>query len=297
MAIVLSSGGAQMTSIPVTNIMTEDVLTLSIPGSRQNLLDAIIKYRKNAFPVVKSGTKKLVGMVGRADLFSKASETQLSLLMNENVPTVSSSDNVIKAANLLRQSGNHRVAVVDNGKLIGIVSVADIVRKILISFKEPFEVKNLYREAISCVWEGTPLNIAGFILSLSGQQALPVLGEKGNLEGIIAAFDLMQVAEIVDSESVTSLGTGAEHEPGSWDSASVFVIATKNLVFPGDRIVGEIMTKNVETVYIDSSLREVARRFKNRDIDQCPVVDAKENLLGMITDRDLLNAYVGASKK
>ncbi|MHA2231499.1 MAG: CBS domain-containing protein [Candidatus Hodarchaeales archaeon] len=286
-----------MTSVSVTKIMTEDVLTLSIPGSRQNLLDAIKKYRKSAFPVVKSGTKKLVGMVGRADLLSKASETQLSLLMNENVPTVSSSDNVVKAANLLKQSGNHRVAVVDNEELIGIVSVADIVRKILISFKEPFEVKNLYREGITSVWEGTPLNTAGFILSLSGQQALPVLGEKGNLAGILAAFDLMKVAEIVDSESVTSLGAGAEHEPGSWDSASVFVIATKNLVFPGDRNVGEIMTKNVETVYIDSSLREVARRFKTRDIDQCPVVDAKENLLGMITDRDLLNAYVKASNR
>lgn len=286
-----------MTSVPVAKIMTKDVVTLSIPGSRQDLLEAISKYNKSAFPVVKTGTKELVGMVGRADLLSKASETQLSLLMNENVPTVSSSDDIQEAANLLGKKGNHRVAVVDDGELVGIISVADIVRKMMVSFKEPLEVKSLYRDGIATVWEGTPLDIAGCILSLSGQQALPALGERGSLIGIVAAFDLMKVAEIVDSESLTSLGAGAEHEPGSWDSASVFVIASKNLVFPGDRTVAEIMTRNVETVYIDSSLRDVARKFKARDIDQCPVVDAKENLLGMITDRDLLRSYIEAYKK
>jgi CBS domain-containing protein len=293
----LFSGGATMNSVPVTKIMTKDVVTLSIPGSRQDLLEAISKHRKSAFPVVKTGTKELVGMVGRADLLSKASETQLSLLMNENVSTVSSSDDAFKAASLLIQRGNHRVAVVENGEIIGIVSVADIIRKIMVSFKEPLEVKDLYRDGIAAVWEGTPLDIAGCILSLSGQQALPVLGEKGALAGIVSAFDFMKVAEIVDSESITSLGAGAEHEPGSWDSASVFVIATKNLVFPNDRTVEEIMTKSVQTVYIDSSLRDVARKLKARDIDQCPVVDAKENLLGMITDRDLLRAYVNTYKK
>ncbi len=286
-----------MTSVPVAKIMTKDVVTLSIPGSRQDLLEAISKYHKSVFPIVKAGTKELVGMVGRADLLSKASETQLSLLMNENIPTVSSSDDILEAANLLDKKENHRVAVVDNGQLVGIISVADIVRKIMISFKEPLEVKNLFRDGIATVWEGTPLDITGCILDLSGQQALPVLGERGSLIGIVAAFDLMKVAEIVDSESLTSLGAGAEHEPGSWDSASVFVIASKNLVFPSDRTVAEIMTKNVETVYIDSSLRDVARKFKARDIDQCPVVDAKENLLGMITDRDLLRSYVEAYKK
>ena len=75
-----------------------------------------------------------------------------------------------------------------------------------------------------------------------------------------------------------SLGAGAEHEPGSWDSASIFVIATKNLEFPRDRIVEDIMTKDVQTVYVDSSLRDVARKFKARDIDQCPVVFPLKNL-------------------
>jgi len=282
-----------MTSIPVSKIMTKEVLTLSIPGSRQDLLEAINKHGKSAFPVVKDGNKELVGIVGRADLLSKASETQLSLLMNEKVPTVSASDSVVKAANLLIERGNYRVAVVDNGKLIGIVSVADIIRKILISFKEPLEVRDIYREGTTSLWEKTPLDIAGCVLSLSGQQALPVLGENGNLAGIVSAFDLVKVAEIVDSETITSLGVGAEHEPGSWDSASIFVIATKNLEFPRDRIVGDIMTKDVQTVYVDSSLRDVARKFKARDIDQCPVVDARGNLLGMINDRCLLRAYVG----
>lgn len=115
----------------------------------------------------------------------------------------------------------------------------------------------------------------------------------GNLVGIITAFDLMQVAEIVDSENFTPLGAGAKDDVRFYDNTSAFVIVTKNLTFPRDRLVEEIMTKDVETVHVDSSLRDVSSKFKVQDIDLCPFTDAKENFLGIITDRELLRASIG----
>lgn len=97
--------------------------------------------------------------------------------MNEKVPTVSSSDSVVKAANLLVEKNNPRVVVLENEEIMGIVSAADIIRKIMVSFKENYDVKDFYLPAVATVWERTPLDITGRILYLSGQHALPVLGK------------------------------------------------------------------------------------------------------------------------
>lgn len=50
----------------------------------------------------------------------------------------------------------------------------------------------------------------------------------------------------------------------------------------------EIMTRNVKSVQLDSSLREVARIMKDEDCGVVPVVDKQGRLRGLITDRDLV---------
>jgi CBS domain-containing protein len=50
----------------------------------------------------------------------------------------------------------------------------------------------------------------------------------------------------------------------------------------------EIMTRNVKSAQLDSSLREVARIMKDEDCGVVPVVDKQGRLRGLITDRDLV---------
>jgi CBS domain-containing protein len=50
----------------------------------------------------------------------------------------------------------------------------------------------------------------------------------------------------------------------------------------------EIMTRNVKSTRLDSSLRDVARIMKDEDCGIVPVVDERGRLRGLLTDRDLV---------
>ena len=51
---------------------------------------------------------------------------------------------------------------------------------------------------------------------------------------------------------------------------------------------GEIMTKNVVTVKKETTIRELAELFTGRRISSAPVVDDKGELIGIVTETDLV---------
>ena len=51
----------------------------------------------------------------------------------------------------------------------------------------------------------------------------------------------------------------------------------------------DIMTRNVATVGVDTSVHDVARMMTERHISGVPVVDDDNNVLGMVTEADLLH--------
>jgi CBS domain-containing protein len=53
-------------------------------------------------------------------------------------------------------------------------------------------------------------------------------------------------------------------------------------------VARELMTRNVKTARLDSSLRDVARIMKEEDCGIVPVVDERGRLRGLLTDRDLV---------
>ena len=50
--------------------------------------------------------------------------------------------------------------------------------------------------------------------------------------------------------------------------------------------LSQILTRNVETIGPDTSVREAAQRMRSMDVGSLPVCDGR-TLLGMVTDRDL----------
>lgn len=52
--------------------------------------------------------------------------------------------------------------------------------------------------------------------------------------------------------------------------------------------VSDVMTTDVETVQLDSSLEEVASIMKIENVGAVPVVDENDELIGIITDRDIV---------
>ncbi len=279
---------------PVSKIMTDITKTvyLEIPGTRQDLLQAVRKYRYSTFPVCRANTKILEGIVSRNALVTNPEENQLSLLMSRDTITVSKDDTAKKVAELSIKHKIHRFPVVnDNNELLGIVSISDIVYKVLALSKINFQITSYYDRRVATVWENTPLNVALIILNLSRQNALPVLSSTGRLTGIVTLHDFLNVAEIISKNEQSVISSSGEDQSVSWETAQVIVIGENRLTLP-NKSVKEIMITDVITAFIKSTVKDIAKKCRQHKIDQLPVVDAKDRLVGIISSWHLIKAYL-----
>ena len=280
--------------IPISRIMTkrENLVTINIPGNRDILLDKIRETGLSVYPVLKKGSDELVGIVSRSDLFRNPDETQISLLMIRNVTTLKANDKAITAAKIFVREVFQRIPIVDDNKnLIGLVSRNDLVQKVVVPARIQSDVENYFSPDITVIWEKTPLPAAASILRLSHQKGIPVINET-QMVGLITQHDFLKVVEILDSQSKSRTGHGAENDSSSWDSESVLIIGSKTLTLPSNMTVGEIMERNVEVCYKGSTISEVARKMSSKKFDQLPVVSADGKLLGIINQKDVIKAYV-----
>lgn len=282
--------------ILISRIMTkkDEIITMEIPGNRDSLLEIINKTGLSAYPVVKKGTNELVGIVTRSDLFRNPDETQLSLLMERKVVTLKPSDKAITAARIFAREIFQRIPVVDEetGKLIeGLVSRNDIVKKVIVPSKIQADVEKYYNKNVATIWEGTPVPVAATILRLSHQKGLPIVNET-QMVGIITQYDFLKVAEILNSQSKSRTGHGAENDSSSWDSESVLIIGSRTLTLPSTMKVSEIMERNIEVCYEGSTISEISKKMSTKKLDQLPVVSAEGKLLGIINQKDVIRAYV-----
>jgi len=282
--------------IPISRIMTkrENLVIMTIPGNRDILLDEIRKTGLSVYPVLKKDSDELVGIVSRSDLFRNPDETQLSLLMVRDVVTLKPNDNAITAARIFVREVFQRIPIIDekdSKSLVGIVSRNDLVKKVIVPAKILSDANNYYSPNITTIWEGTPLPDAAMILRLSHQKGIPVINES-KMVGIITQHDFLKVAEILDSQSKSRTGHGAENDSSSWDSESVLIIGSKTLTLPSNMRVSEIMERNVEVCYKGSTISDVSRKMSSKQFDQLPLVSADGKLLGIINQKDVIRAYV-----
>ena len=282
--------------IPISMVMTkkDKLITMSIPGNRDILLETIRETGLSVYPVLKKDTDELVGIVSRSDLFRNPDETQISLLMKRNVVTLTPNDKVITAARIFTREVFQRIPIVDKEEkkhLLGVISRNDLVKKVIVPAKVLTDVEAYYNKNVTTIWEGTPVPVAAKILRSCHQKGVPVINET-EMVGIITQYDFLKVAEILDSQSKSRTGHGTENDSSSWDSESVLIIGSKTLTLPSDLKVNEIMEKNVEVCYEGSTISEVSKKMSLKEIDQLPVVNASGALLGIINQKDVIRAYV-----
>lgn len=277
----------KLSELKVKDLMTTDVVYVEVPGSRRDVLRLMKEKGVTGMPVVKKGTKKLIGMVTRTDLMNKPDEEQLALLMTRDPITVSPSDNIIKAAEVLLQHNIRRLPVVEADELVGIITVADLVYKALAesTIKDP--IADYVDRKVLAVWEGTPLKVASKIMRLAKTQALLVLDSSANLSGIITDADLVKLSEVVFKERVSSSGIVSEGQEWDWDVSTMIYIGKGELSLP-DKPVSEVMTKRLVTALEFTPINECARKMRRHDINQIPVVDSGGAVIGMVYDFSLI---------
>ncbi len=278
----------------VKECMQSDVVYVSVPGTREDVLQIMAEQQINGLPVVKKGNKKLVGIVTRSDLLQKADENQLALLMVRDPDTVTPRTHAKTAAKMMLEKGYRRLPVVDNDELVGLISIPDILGALLEGDEKykSMSIKDFVSRQIVSVWDQTPLPLSYLIMEMANKNALVVVNNAGGISGLISVSDYIRLSEveIEDNISTTYSGTDKKVDWG-WTSKD-FLVVTKRLLKLPNVPIKEIMTESIISVSEVSTVSECVRVLRKNDIDQAPVLSATGNLIGMIEDRTLLKLAV-----
>ncbi|MBX5457342.1 MAG: CBS domain-containing protein [Thermogemmatispora sp.] len=113
------------------DIMTRTVYTIRPEASAQEAARLLDQKRISGAPVVDEDGR-LIGMVTEADIISKVNREGLRVadIMSHELIVVSEETPLEEIAALLSERKIKRVPVVENGRLVGIVSRADIVHAV-----------------------------------------------------------------------------------------------------------------------------------------------------------------------
>ncbi len=269
--------------------MTSEVVHVEIPGNRDDVLKILKRTGISGVPVVKN--KKIVGIITRKDLLRKPEETQLGLLMTAKPISIAPDADIREAARLLVNNHIRRLPVVEDGHLLGLLSVSDLIHA-LAQMKIKEEIKTTYTSNTFALWEETPLPVVGRVMEISGVDAIPILDEENVLKGIISERDLIRNSTIEDSVGVSDFSNGTDDDEWTWESIRdnhTISFGISKVQLP-NRPVKLAMVKNVVAVPYNAEVSECALKMRRARVDQLPVINGDKRLVAMLYDRELIRA-------
>jgi CBS domain-containing protein len=128
-------------------------------------------------------------------------ELPASHIMNSPLFTVGPDEPIRSALALMEKHGIHHLVVVEQGRMAGILSSADLLKLALLRRTEEesataseslgIRVRDLMQARVAVVRENTSLREVARALSLGGFHALPVLAVDDTPVGIVTSSDLL----------------------------------------------------------------------------------------------------------
>ncbi|MFB6222744.1 MAG: CBS domain-containing protein [Haloarcula sp.] len=276
----------------VADAMTprSEVVTVAIPGTRDDVLEYLQKRAFSSVPVIKEtdNGEEFRGIISRDALIDRPDEDQLALLVEE-VPIISADTSIEAAAQRMVEDGERRLPVVD-GRLEGIITVTDVIRSIANeSVNGDSIVGDLANRDINCVYEGTPLTVAEREFSHANVPYGVVLGEDGDMAGMLTEVDIIEVARVVEGEDDTGDSIANQDDDWAWEGIKAVggrYMPTRNVEIPTEP-AREFMTDDVVTVNKRRTAAEAARLMIEHEIEQIPLLSG-DKLTGIVRDIDLL---------
>ena len=123
----------------VSEVMTTDVITIKSNVDVVYAFEELMEYKISAMPVVDEG--ELVGIITATDLGHNLIldkyelGTDVKSIMVKNVVTISSDNTLGEAIEIMKSKAPgsnilNQLPVVENGKLVGIISDGDIIKSV-----------------------------------------------------------------------------------------------------------------------------------------------------------------------
>ena len=276
-------------NMKVEDVMSTELIVGYVPGTIRDALMTLAKHNVSGMPILKKGTKNVVGVLTRTDIFRNSDEDQLALIMSEDVYFVDKDQDVKDAAKLLFENRIHGLPVINKRKnLVGIISPKDILK--VVSEKNNDIVEQYFTNLVVPIYKDTPINIVMEIINITRENALPVLNDERKLIGIVSDGDLFKLSHIRESVSQTNIGMGGDEDQWTWEAIRDTVrlhYSTSEIALPSVP-VSEVMITDVIKSSKNTPVYEIADKMVKHDISHMPVVDTSDRLIGMVTDIDLM---------
>jgi CBS domain-containing protein len=114
--------------VKVEDVMTTKVITVTEHSTKQQAARLLAQHRISGLPVVNADNV-VVGVVTEYDVISKEGQT-VGEIMTRGVISVTPDTDLEEVGQLLVHERIKRLPVLDQGRLVGIVSRADLVREV-----------------------------------------------------------------------------------------------------------------------------------------------------------------------
>jgi CBS domain-containing protein len=187
--------------------------------------------------------------------------------MSEDLITVDKDQNLSDALKLLRKHNVSRLPVTNNKELVGIISERDIANKLGSSKYESMPASRLHISSVMVkdvftVPKTMQLEDVAKLMLDNGIGSVPVMDDE-KMVGIVSKADFVTLATGIAFDKIT---------------------------------VKEIMSKKLVTVSPTERIVHARRQMLEAHVARVPVVDDGE-LVGMITSKDLMRAFIDFRKK
>ena len=192
---------------PIKNIMTSKVVSIKTTGKIDEAIELMKQYNVGGLPVIDE-EGKIWGIITERDitfLFAgKIGGAKVSSIMSTNVVTISPKKSIFMAEKTMIEKGFRRLPLVYEGKLVGIVTVMDILRffgkgEVFHHLKSgtimqvlQTEIEEIATRKLVTVSPEADIGEAARIMEENNVGALPVL-ENDKLVGIITERDFFKV--------------------------------------------------------------------------------------------------------
>lgn len=265
----------------IKNLMSEELITID---KDQNICDALRlmkKHKISRIPVINTNNniKELVGITSEKDIAIKLGSSKygnlapshfhVSTVMEKDVITADETMSVVDAAKLIIENGIGALPVLDDDELVGIITKSDFIDLCKgKAYGRILAEDTMSREIISVSSKDRLMHARRVILDTKVGRLL--INEDDSLGGILTSKDI--------ARALTSF---RKHVPDKHKQAQI-----KNL------LVEDVMSRNIVTMPLESTISDIAEAMLDTGYNGYPIVNEKDQVVGIITQSDLLALIV-----
>jgi len=272
-------------------IIIRDFLKFSIPSDRALAIETMKKNDISELIAFKEGTDTFLGIININDILSKPEEEQLALIMRREIPVINKKDNIEKVISLFLSGDFYYLPIVDNGNVIGIISLKQLLP--LVSKK--YKLKKSIAEYIDhnyfmSVWEKTPTYIASKVMLNFKVSFLGVLDDKGKFVGLLDTTDMIRSGEIISGITESDATKGESGDDWDWNWKTSVLIGTSNFYLP-NKPVSNYLKKEYSTINQNLSISQAIETLQKDGTRYIAVIGEDNALIGILRDVDILKAF------